>query len=115
MRFFYWCPFARQFFSGVLQQLFKTPLQFGTAINDKCAAFRLFLSSLDELAFRKTLGIHSKAGTHPKRTTTENHYRLGRAAGLATPSGTAEDAGAGAAAGPGTTGAGYRPGGVGLP
>ena len=112
MRFFYWCPFARQFFSGVLQQLFKTPLQFGTAINDKCAAFRLFLSSLDELAFRKTLGIHSKAGTHPKRTTTENHYRLGGRA-----SGTAADAGAGAAAGPSTAadGPGYHPGGVGLP
>ena len=45
-------------------------------------------------------------------TTTENHYRLGGRA-----SGTAENAGAGAAAGPDTTslGPGYQPGGVGLP
>ena len=49
-------------------------------------------------------------------STTENHYRLGRAAGLATPSGTAP-AGAGAAAGAPTAadGLGYHPGGVGLP
>ena len=61
-----------------------------------------------------SLSLHSMSARGRETTTTENHYRLGRAAGLATPSGTAP-AGAGAAAGPGTTGAGYHPGGVGLP